>query len=164
MSSWTGPEGRFAEILSIGLKDEIEAKLLQTLEIYTSESFPVYPVQFAILDIYREIHGKGAAPGRAFRVFRGWAQTRIISETAMSPLPAHHLHDSDNIFSEKCRHFTQEDRAKLLHYGKIADKNDPMGSVTAVSWLFSSTALRTTPFRSCTPITTSGRDCFHATT
>jgi hypothetical protein len=55
------------------------------------------------------------------------ARVRISSETSLSPLPAHELHESDNVFSERCRHFTAADRERLLHYGKIADKNNPMG-------------------------------------
>jgi hypothetical protein len=42
-------------------------------------------------------------------------------------VPAYELHDSDNVFSDKCSHFTPADREKLLHYCKIADKQDPMG-------------------------------------
>jgi len=55
------------------------------------------------------------------------ARQRILKETAMVPFPAHHLHDSDNIFSEECRHFSEADRARLLHYGEIADKKSPKG-------------------------------------
>lgn len=55
------------------------------------------------------------------------AQKRISEETTISPVPAYHLHESDNVFSDRCRHFTPADRAKLLHYGKIADKDNPMG-------------------------------------
>ena len=42
-------------------------------------------------------------------------------------MPAHELHESDNVFSDKCKHFTNADRAKLLNYGKIADKRNQMG-------------------------------------
>ncbi len=55
------------------------------------------------------------------------ARKRISAETALCPVPAHELHESDNVFSDKCRHFTTTDRAKLLHYGKIADKRYPRG-------------------------------------
>jgi hypothetical protein len=55
------------------------------------------------------------------------ARRKISAETSISLVPAHDLHDSDNIFSDKCRHFTPADRARLLHYGKIADKENPMG-------------------------------------
>jgi hypothetical protein len=55
------------------------------------------------------------------------ARQRISDETAVLPFPAHYLHESDNVFSEKCKHFTQADRVKLLHYGQIADKNFPRG-------------------------------------
>ncbi len=55
------------------------------------------------------------------------ARKRIEKETAISLLPAHDLHESDNVFSESCRHFTRVDRVKLIHYGKIADKKSPKG-------------------------------------
>ena len=55
------------------------------------------------------------------------ARKRIAAETALVPLPAHELHESDNVFSDQCKHFSAADRAKLLHYGKIADKRNPMG-------------------------------------
>lgn len=55
------------------------------------------------------------------------ARARISNETALCPMPAHELHDSDNLFSEKCRHFTPADREKILQYCKIADKRNPMG-------------------------------------
>lgn len=55
------------------------------------------------------------------------ARRKISSETAISLVPAHELHESDDVFSDKCKHFTKADRVKLLHYGKIADKNSPKG-------------------------------------
>jgi hypothetical protein len=55
------------------------------------------------------------------------ARQRISDETTLLPLPAHYLHESDNVFSDKCRHFTEADRARLLHYGQIADKKFPRG-------------------------------------
>jgi len=55
------------------------------------------------------------------------ARRKISAETSISLVPAHELHDSDNVFSDKCRHFTPADQAKLLHYGRIADKKNPMG-------------------------------------
>ncbi len=55
------------------------------------------------------------------------ARRRISAETTISLVPAHELHDSDNVFSDKCRHFTNVRSGKLLHYGKIADKRNPMG-------------------------------------
>src|SRR5438094_5748401 len=55
------------------------------------------------------------------------ARRRISAETALCPVLAHELHESDNVFSDECKHFTTADRAKLLHYGKIADKRNPMG-------------------------------------
>ncbi len=55
------------------------------------------------------------------------ARRKISSETTISLVPAHELHESDNIFSDKCKHFTNADRGKLLHYGEIADKRCPKG-------------------------------------
>jgi hypothetical protein len=55
------------------------------------------------------------------------ARHRISGETAICPMPAHELHDSDNVFSDQCKHFTKADRTRLLHYGQIADKRCPMG-------------------------------------
>ena len=57
----------------------------------------------------------------------GAARKKISDETAISLVPAHYLHESDNVFSEHCRHFTQADRIKLVHYGEIADRNRPKG-------------------------------------
>ena len=55
------------------------------------------------------------------------ARERIAAETAISPVPAHELRESDNVFSEQCKHFTKADRDRLLHYGGIADKRSPKG-------------------------------------
>jgi hypothetical protein len=55
------------------------------------------------------------------------ARQRIANETAISPHAAHHLHESDNIFSDACRHFTEADRTKLLQYGQVANKDAPKG-------------------------------------
>jgi hypothetical protein len=55
------------------------------------------------------------------------ARKRISDETTICPMPAHELREGDNVFSDHCKHFTKADRAKLLHYGEIADKKYPMG-------------------------------------
>ena len=55
------------------------------------------------------------------------ARERIAAETTISPVPAHELRESDNVFSEQCKHFTKADRDRLLHYGEIADKRSPKG-------------------------------------
>jgi len=55
------------------------------------------------------------------------ARERIIKETALRPVPAYELHDSDNVFSERCTHFSKRDRNRLLHYGRIADPKNPKG-------------------------------------
>jgi hypothetical protein len=55
------------------------------------------------------------------------ARKRISHETDICPVPAHELGDSDNVFSDHCKHFTKADRVKLLHYGELADKKHPRG-------------------------------------
>ncbi len=55
------------------------------------------------------------------------APKRIADETTLTLIAAHHLHDSDNVFSSSCRHFDKSDRDKLLIYGKKADKKYPQG-------------------------------------
>ena len=55
------------------------------------------------------------------------AQIRISAETDISLMPAHRLNDADNVFSDHCKHFSKADRAKLVHYGKIANKKHPKG-------------------------------------
>lgn len=55
------------------------------------------------------------------------ARKKISEETAIRVLPAHELHESDDVFSVRCRHFTNPDRVRLLHYCEIADKKNPKG-------------------------------------
>ena len=55
------------------------------------------------------------------------ARRRISEETSMSLIHAHELRETDNIFSDHCTYFTEADRARLLRYGQIADRNHPMG-------------------------------------
>ncbi len=55
------------------------------------------------------------------------ARKRISDETDICPLPAHELREGDNVFSEECHHFTKADRDKLLKYGVIAKRKEPMG-------------------------------------
>jgi hypothetical protein len=55
------------------------------------------------------------------------ARRRISSETSICTMPAHELRDSDNVFSDQCRHFTGADKSRLLHYGKIASASKPKG-------------------------------------
>ena len=55
------------------------------------------------------------------------ARRRISSETSISPIPAHELRESDNVFSDQCVHFTNVERARLLHYGRIANRPNPRG-------------------------------------
>jgi hypothetical protein len=55
------------------------------------------------------------------------ARKRISDETEICLLPAHELKETDNVFSDLCKHFTNEDRVKLVHYGEIADRKIPRG-------------------------------------
>lgn len=55
------------------------------------------------------------------------AMKRIKDETSIELVPAHQLREADSIFSDDCSHFSATDRARLLHYGRIADKARPKG-------------------------------------
>lgn len=55
------------------------------------------------------------------------ARNKIAADTRIRLLSAHELHEGDNVFSDKCKHFTGEDRERLLHYGKMADNRNPRG-------------------------------------
>lgn len=55
------------------------------------------------------------------------ARKRIKDETDLCPVAAHELREGDDIFSDQCAHFTKSDRERILHYGQIADKNQPKG-------------------------------------
>jgi hypothetical protein len=55
------------------------------------------------------------------------ARDKISDETSIRLVPAHDIYESDNVFSEKCRHFTSRDHARIVHYGEIADKRIPKG-------------------------------------
>jgi hypothetical protein len=55
------------------------------------------------------------------------ARQRIVAETTMLPIPAHELREADSVFAEECNHFSQADRARLLHYCRLADNRNPMG-------------------------------------
>ena len=55
------------------------------------------------------------------------ARLRISAETTISPVPAHELNESDNIFSDQCKHFTKVDQSTLLRYCEIANKDHPKG-------------------------------------
>jgi hypothetical protein len=55
------------------------------------------------------------------------AREKISKETPISVVPAHSLHESDNVFSTSCKHFSNSERAKLLKYGAKADNKNPQG-------------------------------------
>src|ERR1019366_800334 len=71
-----------------------------------------------------------AGVGKVYLILVAASKTalrKILDETAICPMPAHELHDSDNVFSDQCKNFTKTDREKLLYYGEIADKRYPRG-------------------------------------
>lgn len=55
------------------------------------------------------------------------ARDKISDETPLSLMPAHSLLDSDNVFSQSCKHFSNSDRVKLMKYGLKANKKNPQG-------------------------------------
>lgn len=55
------------------------------------------------------------------------ARQKISTETSISPLSAHSLHESDNVFSKGCNNFSEADRVTLLRYCTIADRKNPKG-------------------------------------
>jgi len=52
---------------------------------------------------------------------------KISEETSLTVLPAYHLGDRDNIFSEACRCFSRRERGRLLHYCTTASRATPRG-------------------------------------
>jgi hypothetical protein len=55
------------------------------------------------------------------------ARDKIANETSITLVPAHELHEGDNVFSNRCPHFSTRDRRNLLRYGAIADRKNPKG-------------------------------------
>lgn len=55
------------------------------------------------------------------------ARDKISRETAITLVPAHQLNEGDNLFSDRCTHFSDPERNKLLRYGKMADGQNPKG-------------------------------------
>jgi hypothetical protein len=55
------------------------------------------------------------------------ARSKISNETSLSPVLAHELRESDNVFSDHCMHFTKSEQARLLQYNEIANKQYPKG-------------------------------------
>lgn len=59
----------------------------------------------------------------AFRI----GSERIRNETRMQLLTHRSLGDRDNVFHEKCNHFSAHEKARILHYCRIASPNHPRG-------------------------------------
>lgn len=55
------------------------------------------------------------------------ARDRIREETAISLSSAHYLGEQDNVFSEKCKHFSKAEKGRLLMYNQRADYSNPKG-------------------------------------
>jgi hypothetical protein len=55
------------------------------------------------------------------------ALTRIRGETGLRVLTAHVLRADDDIFSDKCRHFTSDEKDQLIAYCRKADRKSPRG-------------------------------------
>ncbi len=55
------------------------------------------------------------------------AREKISEETSITLMPAHTLHEGDNVFSDKCPHFSNRERGKILKYGAVADSKNPRG-------------------------------------
>lgn len=56
-----------------------------------------------------------------------FAVKRVSNQTDICCLPHYLLKEQENIFSIKCRHFTNDDRSKLLRYCVRADNKYPKG-------------------------------------
>lgn len=55
------------------------------------------------------------------------AHRKIKAETSLCLVDSVRLCDEDNVFSNQCKHFSKEDKARLLHYGNIASSASPKG-------------------------------------
>lgn len=55
------------------------------------------------------------------------ARDKITEETPLSVCYGHLLTDKDNVFSEKCNHYTKPEKARILHYNEKADPSNPKG-------------------------------------
>lgn len=55
------------------------------------------------------------------------ARERIEDETDLTVISHIQLTEADDIFSSRCRHFTQDERDKLLQYCRRGDKHNPRG-------------------------------------
>jgi hypothetical protein len=55
------------------------------------------------------------------------ARKKIENETDLVLVPCHELGENDNLFSDRCVHFTPHAKKALLHYDEIANKKHPRG-------------------------------------
>ena len=52
---------------------------------------------------------------------------RIQTDTDLTLAPSRWLDESDDLFCERCRHFSDAEKSRLLKYNKKADRNNPKG-------------------------------------
>lgn len=55
------------------------------------------------------------------------ARERIREETTISLSSGHYLGDQDNVFSDKCKHFSKAEKERLLTYNQRADSTNAKG-------------------------------------
>lgn len=55
------------------------------------------------------------------------AKQKIDEETDFQVVSQYEFNNSDNIFSDSCRHFTQDEKDKILRYCRRADRTNPRG-------------------------------------
>lgn len=52
---------------------------------------------------------------------------RIQSDTELTLSPSKWLDEADDLFSSKCRHFSDDEKTRILKYCRTADRNKPKG-------------------------------------
>lgn len=55
------------------------------------------------------------------------AKQKIAEETDLQVISQYDFNNSDDIFSVSCRHFTQDEKDKILEYCRRADRTNPRG-------------------------------------
>lgn len=55
------------------------------------------------------------------------AKDKISEETDLRLAAAHMLNDKDNLFSDRCTHFSKSEKTRILNYNKTADNKCPKG-------------------------------------
>jgi hypothetical protein len=55
------------------------------------------------------------------------ARQRIKSETELHLVHGHEYQEGDDVFSDKCKHFSSKEQKRLLEYCEVADRKAPRG-------------------------------------